>query len=72
MSASAIRQVHCLLRAALGAAVRWQWISSNPADIARKPKQRAPQPEPPTSAEAARIVAAAWEQDKAWGTLFGS
>jgi integrase len=69
MSASAIRQVHWILSAALGAALRWQWISSNPADIARKPKQRAPQPEPPTSAEAARIIAAAWEQDEEWGTL---
>ncbi len=69
MSASAIRQVHWILSAALGAAVRWQWISSNPADIARKPRQQTPQPEPPTSAEAARLVAAAWEQDDEWGTL---
>ncbi len=69
MSPSAIRQVHWIISATLGAAVRWEWIRSNPADIARKPKQRAPQPEPPSSAEAARIVAAAWEQDETWGTL---
>ena len=69
MSPSSIRQVHWIISASLAAAVRWGWISSNSADIARKPKQRAPQPEPPTSAEAARIVAAAWEQDHQWGTL---
>ena len=42
---------------------------TNPADTAKKPKQRAPQPEPPSAAEAARIIAAAWEQDDDWGTL---
>ena len=69
MSASSIRQVHWIISAALAAAVRWEWIRTNPADTARKPKQRAPQPEPPSAAEAARIIAAAWEQDDDWGTL---
>jgi integrase len=69
MAASSIRQVHWIISAAMAAAVRWEWIRSNPADTARKPKQRAPQPEPPSAAEAARIIAAAWEQDEAWGTL---
>ncbi len=69
MSASSIRQVHWIISAALAAAVRWEWIRTNPADTAKKPKQRAPQPEPPSAAEAARIIAAAWEQDDDWGTL---
>lgn len=69
MSASAIRQVHWIISAALGAAVRWEWIRSNPADIAKKPKQPRPDPDPPTPEEAARIVAAAWEQDDEWGAL---
>src|SRR3954447_419976 len=69
MAASSIRQVHWIISAALAAAVRWEWIRSNPADNAKKPKQRAPQPEPPTPAEAARIVAAAWEQGDEWGAL---
>jgi integrase len=69
MAASSIRQVHWILSAALAAAVRWEWIRSNPADNAKKPKQRAPQPEPPSAADAARIVAAAWEQDADWGAL---
>jgi integrase len=69
MAASSIRQVHWIISAALAAAVRWQWIRSNPADAAKKPKQRAPQPNPPSAREAARIIAAAWEQDEDWGAL---
>ncbi len=69
MAASSIRQIHWILSAALGSAVRWEWIRSNPADIAKKPKQRHPQPEPPSPAEAARIIEAAWAQDEAWGSL---
>ncbi len=69
MAASSIRQIHWILSAALGAAVRWEWIRSNPADIARKPKQRAPQPEPPSAVEAARLIEAAWAEDADWGTL---
>ena len=69
MSASSIRQVHWIISAALAATVRWEWIRTNPTDTAKKPKQRAPQPEPPSAAEATRIIAAAWEQDDDWGTL---
>jgi len=69
MAASSIRQIHWVLSSALAAAVRWDWIRVNPADNAKKPKQRRPQPEPPTADEAARIVAAAWGQDVDWGAL---
>lgn len=69
MASSSIRQVHWILSAALGAAVRWDWIRTNPADIARKPKQRVPQPEPPSADQAAHIIEAAWSQDADWATL---
>ncbi|WP_219417621.1 tyrosine-type recombinase/integrase [Pseudonocardia nigra] len=69
MASSSIRQIHCILSAVLGAAVRWEWIRTNPADVAKKPRQRPPQPEPPTAAEAAQIIEAAWSEDEAWGTL---
>jgi len=69
MAASAIRQVHWILSAALAAAERWDWIKSNPAEAAKKPRQRPPQPEPPNAAEAARIIEAAWKQDESWGAL---
>jgi integrase len=68
-SAQMIRQIHFTISGALAAAVRWEWIKSNPAVVAKKPRQPQPQPEPPTAEQAARIIAAAWGQDDAWGTL---
>ena len=69
LSAATIRRIHFAISATLTAAVRWEWIKSNPASIAKKPRQPAPQPKPPTVEQAGRIVAAAWEQDENWGTL---
>jgi integrase len=69
MAASTVRQVHFIISGALGAAARWEWIPSNPAAVTKKPRQPRPQPEPPSSTQAARIVAAAWEQDPDWGML---
>ncbi|TWD81640.1 site-specific recombinase XerD [Kribbella amoyensis] len=69
LSAATVRKVHFIISGALAAATRWDWIASNPATEAKKPKQTAPQPKPPTSEEAVRIVAAAWDQDEDWGML---
>ena len=69
LSPAMIRQIHFTISAALSAAVRWDWIKANPADVARKPRLPAPQPDPPSPEEAARILASAWEQDDDWGTL---
>jgi len=69
LAAARIRGIHFAISATLSAAVRWDWIKSNPAAIARKPRQPAPRPHPPTVDEAGRIIAAAWEQDPIWGTL---
>jgi len=49
--------------------VRWDWIKSNPAKIAKKPRLPVPEPDPPSAEEAARILAAAWEEDDDWGTF---
>jgi hypothetical protein len=43
----------------LAAAVRWEWISSNPAEVARKPRQPTPQPKPLSPVQAGMIVTAA-------------
>jgi integrase len=67
MSPSTVRQIHSVISGALSTAVRWDWIPSNPAAVAKKPRQAKPQPKPPTAAEAARIVNAAWERDDDWG-----
>jgi hypothetical protein len=55
MAAGTVRQIHAIISGSLDAAVRWTWIDSNPARIARKPKQKAPKPDPPTAGEAARL-----------------
>jgi integrase len=69
LSGAAIRQVHITGSGALSAAVRWGWIRSNPASVARKPRKPTPEPDPPSPADAARIIAAAWDQDDDWGTF---
>lgn len=58
-----------MLSSAYAAAVRWGWIAFNPMESAQKPRPPAPDPDPPTSEEAARIVAAAWAEDDGWGLL---
>ncbi|OZM72840.1 site-specific integrase [Amycolatopsis antarctica] len=69
LSNATISKLHFIMRGALSAAVRWEWISSNPAEVARKPRQPVPQPKPPTPEQASEIVTAAWEEDEDWGTL---
>jgi integrase len=69
LSNSTILKVHFVLSGVFDAAVRWDWIASNPADVARKPRQPTPQPNPPTVEQATTIIDAAWAQDPMWGTL---
>jgi integrase len=63
-----VRQIHWILSGALDRAVRWKWIAINPADFADKPPLPHPDPQPPTAAEAARIIKEAW-RDPAWGVF---
>ena len=69
MGFSTIRQIHAILSGTLDAAQRWEWISSNPARIACKPKQKRPEPDPPTPAEAAQLSEKAFKINEDWGTL---
>ncbi len=69
LAAATIRRIHFAIRGVLSAAERWGWITNNPAVLARKPRQPTPQPDPPTVAQAARIIDAAWAEDDGWGTL---
>ncbi|MDP9241388.1 MAG: N-terminal phage integrase SAM-like domain-containing protein [Actinomycetota bacterium] len=59
-----IRETHVIISGALSAAVRWGWLTSNPADNTKKPRLPKPQPDPPSPADAARIAEAAWGQDE--------
>jgi integrase len=68
LARATVRQIHAILRAALGRAVKWGWISINPAAQATPPAAPAPNPRPPTPEQAARMLAEAWK-DPDWGLL---
>ncbi|MFC5138237.1 tyrosine-type recombinase/integrase [Actinomycetospora rhizophila] len=61
-----IRHAHNLLNGAFSLAVRWEWVGTNPVATAVAPTMPAPNPEPPTASQAARIASEAWK-DPAWG-----
>jgi integrase len=61
--------MHSIISGTLTAAVRWEWIDSNPARVAQRPRAKAPEPDPPSPAEAAQLLDAAFEMDEDWGTL---
>ncbi|MPY78541.1 MAG: tyrosine-type recombinase/integrase [Actinophytocola sp.] len=65
LAPSTVRRIHFLLSGAFSRAVRWGWITVNPASMAEPPPEPPPNPDPPTPEEAARIVNAAWE-DPDW------
>ena len=69
MAASTVRQVHAVISGALSAAVRWDWIATNPARGAATAPPAPPQPDPPSPSDAARIVDGAFAVDDDWGTL---
>ena len=69
LGTSAIRQLHWLLSGALVRAMRWRWIAVNPMDLTEPPPAAPARPQPPTYAEAARIVDAAMAEDLLWGAL---
>lgn len=69
LSGSTILKVHSVLSGVFDAAIRWEWITSNPAVVAKTPRRPTPQPKPPTTDEAVKIVDAAWSEDMVWGTL---
>jgi len=64
-----IRTLHAILSGTMQMAIRYGLITVNPLDQVVKPRARRPQPQPPSTEEAARLVAAAFDQDDGWGTL---
>lgn len=69
MAASTVRQIHSIISGALSAAVRWDWLETNPARTAQRPRQKPPEPDPPSPEEAARLLDEAFRMDEDWGTL---
>jgi len=68
LSAWTIRKIHFIISGAYQRAVRWKWVTINPAPQAEPPSAPPPDPRPPTADEAARIVAEAWKNFD-FGTL---
>jgi integrase len=69
LGGSTLRHIHVVLNGALKAAVRWDMIGVNPVDAIPKPRAPRPQPNPPSAANAARIIEKAWSIDPEWGTF---
>lgn len=63
MSPATIRRIYVVLRAALGQAVKWGWIPTNPADRSSPPKVRQAEIEPPDTANVADILQLVREGD---------
>lgn len=68
LAPATVRQIHAIIAAALGRAVRWRWLAVSPAVSAVAPAAPTPDPRPPTADQAARILTEAWK-DADWGTL---
>ncbi len=66
---STIRAIHWILKGAYDSAVRWEWVRSNPAELARPPAMPKPNPRPPSVADAARLVKESARRDPDWGAL---
>lgn len=67
LSPSSIRQVHAILRRALRHAVKWGWLTSNPASNATPPRLRSPGLQPPDPTELAKLLHQAEQVDPAFG-----
>lgn len=63
LKASTVRKVHSAVRLAFAQAVRWGWISTNPATMADPPRVAKSTPSPPEPAVAERIRIAAARTD---------
>ncbi len=59
LAPASVRQVHAVLRRALGQAVRWRWLDVNPAERASPPPVRRQPLTPPSAEQVMALVAAA-------------
>ncbi|MEK6442180.1 tyrosine-type recombinase/integrase [Pseudonocardia sp. T1-2H] len=68
LAVTTIRHIHFILSGAYKRAVRWRWLAVNPMAQAEPPAAPKPNPQPPSAAQAARIVTESWS-DPDWGAL---
>jgi integrase len=69
MAAATVRQVHAILRRALGQATRWGWITTNPAALASPPRPGPADIRPPTPEEVSRLLEAVYKADPDFAVL---
>ncbi len=67
LSPATVRQVHAVLRRALRQAVRWEWITTNPAIHASPPRVTKPHLQPPSPDDVVELIAVADEYDADFG-----
>lgn len=67
LAPGSIVKVHAIISAALGLAVRYDWIDRNPAERATLPRLRKHQPDPPSPKDAARLLNEVWQEDEEFG-----
>jgi integrase len=60
LAAATVRQVHSILHRALDQAVRWGWITRNPASLASPPRLTPREVRPPRPEQVAALLNAAW------------
>jgi integrase len=63
-----VRKLHSILSAAFDRAVRYGQLGINPVELAEPPAFRRGDPDPPSPAEAAALLNAAWAEPD-WGTF---
>jgi integrase len=69
LAAASVRQVHAILRRALGQAARWGWIPANPAALASPPRAGPADIRPPDPEELSRLLDAAYQADPDFAAL---
>lgn len=69
LAPSSIRQFHAVLRGALGQAVKWRWIPTNPARDATLPKARKKEIDPPSPEKVRALLKLAEEHSMEFGML---
>jgi integrase len=69
LAAATVRQVHAILRRALGQAARWGWLSANPAALASPPRPGPADLRPPTPEEVSRLLQVAYQADPDFAAL---
>jgi integrase len=69
LAAATVRQVHAILRRALGQAARWGWIPANPAALASPPRPGPTDIRPPGPEELSQLLETVYAADPDFAVL---